>query len=243
MEFYWHPRITDLSIRLPDNEVSFISPKNTFPLFQSPVTVYLTPLQPMLGTMHGDVSIVSRCLPIETHVMKLQIHSLHAVVASRWLMCFSTPLEIWVDYCFFFFGKAAVAPRCFLVTISEQLNRANFRPVTRTKSSVWVSANHRYVYVCTYVSQAMYYVGICKKCVMFTLCILYLTIKLGGGGLGGSVTSKEAAKLVTIIIRQLDFSAFVVCRQPIMFSSTQPSLYVPKPNQNMGTVLWQERNR
>lgn len=144
---------------------------------------------------------------------------------------------------FFFFGKAAVAPRCFLVTISEQLNRADFRPVTRTKSSVWVSANHRYVYVCTYVSQAMYYVGICKKCVMFTLCILYLTIKLGGGGLGGSVTSKEAAKLVTIIIRQLDFSAFVVCRQPIMFSSTQPSLYVPKPNQNMGTVLWQERNR
>lgn len=42
--------------------VSVISPKNTFPLFQSPVAVYLTALRPMLGTMHGDVSFVSRCL-------------------------------------------------------------------------------------------------------------------------------------------------------------------------------------
>ena len=45
--------------------------------------VSFTPLQPTLGIVHGDLTLVCGCLAMETHFMKLPTNSYCADVASR----------------------------------------------------------------------------------------------------------------------------------------------------------------
>ena len=68
---------------MPDDEAGFITPENTFPLFQSPMAVSFTPLQLMLGIAHGDFKLVFGYSSMETHFMKLQTNSYCANVAFR----------------------------------------------------------------------------------------------------------------------------------------------------------------
>ena len=56
--FSWQPPTPDSSVGLPDGEAGFITLENAFPLLQSPMAVSFSPLQPMLGIMHGDLRLV-----------------------------------------------------------------------------------------------------------------------------------------------------------------------------------------
>jgi hypothetical protein len=56
--FSLHPPNPDSCVRLPDDEESFITPENAFPLLQSPMVTSFTPLQPMLGIAHDDLRLV-----------------------------------------------------------------------------------------------------------------------------------------------------------------------------------------
>jgi hypothetical protein len=75
LAFSWHPPKPDLSVRLPDGEA--------FILLQSPMAASFTPLQPMLGVVHGDFRLVCGCSAMQTHLMKLLTNSYCVDVASR----------------------------------------------------------------------------------------------------------------------------------------------------------------
>ncbi|GFS76423.1 hypothetical protein TNCV_1620571 [Trichonephila clavipes] len=66
--FAGHPPNPDASIRLPDCKARFITPKNSFPQFHSPMTVSSTPLQWMLHILRSDVWLVSGCTTMESRV-------------------------------------------------------------------------------------------------------------------------------------------------------------------------------
>lgn len=73
--FSWHLPNSGPSISLPDRELRFTTPQNTFPLLQSPVVVCFTTLHPTLCIALGDVRLACSSSATETHSMKFSVHS------------------------------------------------------------------------------------------------------------------------------------------------------------------------
>lgn len=72
----------DLLVQV-DREACFVFPQNLFLLLQSLMVARFTPLHLTFGIVFGDVKASCSCSAVETHAMKLPVHSFCADVNAR----------------------------------------------------------------------------------------------------------------------------------------------------------------